>query len=534
MKQILITFILLLFTNFLIAQSNWQKGFDKGFQEGYCYNDIGCVSPPVPPSIPNVGSEYNSYKDGYNQGFAEGQNKKNNDTSKQSNNSNRERYKTAKPKFVDDFIYNPYKNKDFVNLSIKVAELKAKKIGTLYKKGIESYDKNDYNNAIFYANEIIKIDASLAKPYALKAMSYFYKSEIINSYNYMHKAQSLNYSGEDNIKFINEKMNQKFTSLMSVNRFEDVIYITEKIWNPNNATNYFKGLALYFQGNYKKSKKYLKKVKNFKPAEQYLVSIKSKKYYSNPFLVKKTQAKENEINKSSYADEIQSLFKAKEFEKVIEKVKPIIEKIKRGNITDKNSIYGIYSLLAYCHYHSSNLKETIKYSTLAIENSINSEIGDIYFLRAYSKSQLGDYYGSNLDFDYLIDNYEKIEYKGNSKATLINNKAYNLVLLKKYSEAKPLLEKALSLDKNTYYIWGTKGELEYHLGNYKESINAMTIAIEIQKNGNSSIKGDSNSFLFRGLANIKLGNKEKGCQDLSKAGELGESKAYKEIKKHCN
>jgi tetratricopeptide (TPR) repeat protein len=111
-------------------------------------------------------------------------------------------------------------------------------------------------------------------------------------------------------------------------------------------------------------------------------------------------------------------------------------------------------------------------------------------------------------------------------ATLYNNKGYNLILLKKYKEAEPLVNKAISLDKKTDYIWGTKGELEYYLGNYSDAVNAMSKSIKI--------KPTANSYYFRGLAEIKLGNKEKGCSDLSKSGEMGETKAYTEIKNNCN
>ena len=42
------------------------------------------------------------------------------------------------------------------------------------------------------------------------------------------------------------------------------------------------------------------------------------------------------------------------------------------------------------------------------------------------------------------------------------------------------------------------------------------------------------AYYSRGLAKIGLGQKESGCLDLSKAGELGYSKAYESIKKYCN
>ena len=47
-------------------------------------------------------------------------------------------------------------------------------------------------------------------------------------------------------------------------------------------------------------------------------------------------------------------------------------------------------------------------------------------------------------------------------------------------------------------------------------------------------KEADNSYYFRGLSKIKIGQKEEGCKDLSKAGELGKSEAYKAISHNCN
>jgi len=44
----------------------------------------------------------------------------------------------------------------------------------------------------------------------------------------------------------------------------------------------------------------------------------------------------------------------------------------------------------------------------------------------------------------------------------------------------------------------------------------------------------TDAYHDRGIAKISLGQKDKGCLDLSKAGELGNAKAYKAIKALCN
>lgn len=41
-------------------------------------------------------------------------------------------------------------------------------------------------------------------------------------------------------------------------------------------------------------------------------------------------------------------------------------------------------------------------------------------------------------------------------------------------------------------------------------------------------------YFNRGVAKIEYGQKDDGCLDLSKAGELGYSRAYEVIQKLCN
>ena len=44
----------------------------------------------------------------------------------------------------------------------------------------------------------------------------------------------------------------------------------------------------------------------------------------------------------------------------------------------------------------------------------------------------------------------------------------------------------------------------------------------------------TDAYHDRGLAKILLGQKDSGCLDFSKAGELGHAQAYEAIKKNCN
>lgn len=526
----------LLFSFFIIStitfsQSKFSSGFTSGYKKGFCQDKgVGCIEPiaPIAP-IPAIGEDLNNYQDGYNRGFQMGLQA---NSGSASSTSTRTRYKTSSPQFVDDFVYNPYKDPNVLDLAMKVAEMKSQKISALFENATNSYNEDDYGNAIYYSNEIIKINAEIPQAYAIKAMSYFYKNEIINSYNNISKASTLRYSGEDNIKFLNDEMSKYIQGRMADEDYNSVKYFGENVWYPNDYTNYFLGLSYYYQNDFKKAKKTLKKVKNFEPSKQFIDAIDKNQIIPNPFSAKKSnENNSNSLNTTannntkSELENIGKYFESKDYEKILNILKPYEKAIDIGKITDSKMIFYIYSNKTYCNYYLKNYALAVSDATTAINNYTGKEVASIYFIRAMSKTELKDYYGANADFDYLIDNYGKNDFKENSLGTLLNNKAYNFVLLKDFKKAKPLIDKALSLEPNTDYIWDTKGELEYYLGNYSESVKAMTKSINLSKR--------ANSYFYRGLSNIKLGEKSNGCSDLSKAGELGESKAYEEINKYC-
>lgn len=159
-----------------------------------------------------------------------------------------------------------------------------------------------------------------------------------------------------------------------------------------------------------------------------------------------------------------------------------------------------------------------------LENNPNDT--DVIFSRALAKSEIGDNYGAISDYDIILSMEGKVMPRRYKFSTVYNNKAYCLVELGNYKTALPLVEKALQLDKTEWYIWDTRAEILLNLGQFDKCIADCTKAISIEENGNS--------YVVRGLAHIKKGEKTKGCQDLSKAGELGETIAYQKIKENCN
>lgn len=73
MKKQIATLTLLLLTIVAFGQTDYSRGFQNGYKEGYCYNDFGCIS-PIPPitPIPLIGESNDNYQDGYNRGFKSG------------------------------------------------------------------------------------------------------------------------------------------------------------------------------------------------------------------------------------------------------------------------------------------------------------------------------------------------------------------------------------------------------------------------------------------------------------------------------
>lgn len=73
-KPIFILFFCFI-SQILLAQTNFDRGYEKGFAEGFCYDKgVGCIAPipPVAP-IPGIYESIDSYKDGYLRGLQHGQ-----------------------------------------------------------------------------------------------------------------------------------------------------------------------------------------------------------------------------------------------------------------------------------------------------------------------------------------------------------------------------------------------------------------------------------------------------------------------------
>ena len=161
-----------------------------------------------------------------------------------------------------------------------------------------------------------------------------------------------------------------------------------------------------------------------------------------------------------------------------------------------------------------------------------------YFNYAKEKAKLKDYYGAIADYTKAIEldpnDADAYYNRGKNKFSLQDYRGA-IADYTKYLEFKKLDAKTYHKGSLKAYIQVTPADAYYwrgysksNLKNYTGAIADYTKAIELKP------VHVSNSYLERGRAKLELGQKDSGCLDLSKAGELGNGFAYLLIKIHCN
>lgn len=180
---------------------------------------------------------------------------------------------------------------------------------------------------------------------------------------------------------------------------------------------------------------------------------------------------------------------------------------------------------------------------------------------AYLKN--GEYLKAIADFEKINKLFYPI---GDDNALLQIGRAK--VELKEYQEAIAYLKRSIELNPNYSYSYYYRGRAKDGLEDYRGAILDYSKAIVLDEKNykayfnraiDNSLLGDFNSsildceklieanlpeyhldyhlfvkaYFWRGMCRIELGQKDNGCLDLSKAGELGYSYAYDYIKQYC-
>lgn len=143
-----------------------------------------------------------------------------------------------------------------------------------------------------------------------------------------------------------------------------------------------------------------------------------------------------------------------------------------------------------------------------------------YYLRGNIKDNFEDRHGAMKDYNIALEKNSKFAdafyARGNVK-----------MKLQDYYGAISDYSSAITIDENYIEAYFNRGKAKQFLLAYEDAINDCTKIIQI-----NPINIDA--YYMRGILRINFGDVKNGCLDLSKAGELGDHKAYEAIKEKCN
>ena len=153
---------------------------------------------------------------------------------------------------------------------------------------------------------------------------------------------------------------------------------------------------------------------------------------------------------------------------------------------------------------------------------------DSGFLQAYENRGVAKFYLQ--DFRGAIDDYDR--------ALEINPDDYNTYGRRGWAKITILdcmgaiddFTKALEGQRNAPEYYNVRGQAKYCLQDYKGAIADFDRVIGAWYSG-KEYKGEA--FFWRGIVKMDLGQRDGGCQDLLKAGKLGNAKALQVAEGFC-
>lgn len=498
MKTIPLILTLLIIINInVLAQlkSNYAKGFVSGFKEGYCYNNkyVDCFYPMTPEApLPRLNENKENYNQGYNRGFQFGLDLK---RSKDALNDADMNLNQQVPKF------NDYVSQNAVSAKVAVGIIMQRKYDARKNWIQQRIDVlSDLTSKLFNDQTLpSSINAnSTRQAHWGKAVDYV---NAIRGYDFANDNQFS--SIQANFNKIEKYLYDSYNEIISQYRPVEVAQespseVAERPLTPSQSarTYWDKANEELKNGNFKAAIENLNFSIEIDPNNPFAYNFRGKVYLNG----------------------------IRNYEKAVEDFTKSIQ-MKPDNIE-------AYFNRALSYQDLGKKIEAMKDASKTIQ--LDPENTDAYFIRALLKSNMSDRIGAISDYDEILKREKTTKPTIYKMGTVYNNKGYCLIELGKLDEALPYINKALEIEPNESYIWSSRGEFYYKKGDYKSCIIDMTKAIEVS---NKTVAGDFNTsgwpYYLRGLAKIKLGQKQEGCKDLSKAGEFGTSEAYKAISENC-
>ena len=169
-------------------------------------------------------------------------------------------------------------------------------------------------------------------------------------------------------------------------------------------------------------------------------------------------------------------------------------------------------------YEKSEFMEALLNLNKAIQTDPN--YSPAYYLRANIKDNFEDRHGAMKDYNTALEKNPKFAdafyARGNVK-----------MKLQDYYGAISDYSSAITINENYIEAYFNRGRAKQFLLAYEDAINDCSKIIQI-----NPLNVDA--YYMRGILRINFGDLKNGCLDLSKAGEMGDLKAYESIKEKCN
>ncbi len=169
-------------------------------------------------------------------------------------------------------------------------------------------------------------------------------------------------------------------------------------------------------------------------------------------------------------------------------------------------------------YEKREFMEALLNLNKAIE--MDASYSQAYYVRGNIKDAFDDRHGAMKDYNIAVEKNPKFAdayfARGNVK-----------MKLQDYYGAIDDFTAAITINENYIAAYFNRGKAKQFLQAYEDAINDCSKIIQLNPK-------NIDAYYMRGILRIDFGDMKNGCLDLSKAGELGDLKAYQDIKEKCN
>jgi tetratricopeptide (TPR) repeat protein len=169
-------------------------------------------------------------------------------------------------------------------------------------------------------------------------------------------------------------------------------------------------------------------------------------------------------------------------------------------------------------YEKREYMEALLNLNKAIE--LDASYAAAYYVRGNIKDAFDDRHGAMKDYNFAVEKNPKF-------ADAFFSRGNVKMKLQDYYGAIDDYTSAININDNYIEAYFNRGKAKQFLQAYEDAINDCSKIIQLYPK-------NVDAYYMRGILRIDFGDIKNGCLDLSKAGELGDHKAYEAIKEKCN